>query len=594
MIRCMRHGFAPAAARVCALRVALHEWGACARSPLSARVYNYPGFPGPIPALLQSHLVPFTPPLLRFTMVNYHLGFTAATACIGGVLFGYDTGFIGAAVSMSSFQRDFGITTANKAQVSANVVAILQAGCFFGTLIMAVFTNKFGRRGGMALASFVFVIGAIVQTATTGSLGMLYAGRAISGLGVGAASMLTPTYLSEISPREVRGRLGTAYGCSIFTAIMVSYWVDYGCNEHLDHNTHMPWRVPMGLQLVPGVLYFVGAIFIKESPRWLIKVGQREKGFQSLCYIRMASPEDPVVRQEYDDICRSTEEELLISEGVSIKEMFSKEYRIRVLIGFLLMFCQQFSGTNALTYYAPTLFETVGLSGTSASLFATGVYGIVKTCASLFFMFVLAKRVGRRLPFFIGSCSMATCFIIVGVVLVCKPPPADVTSPPPASIAMMVFIYLFCVSYSCSWGPVPFTYLSEIYPNRIREYCVAMGLATQWAFNYVISRIVPVAIANIGWRTFLMFGIFNIGIAVFSFFVLRETEGVSLEHMDEVFQTGFLMKPSQWHLSRPAVIKTEIPDYELDRQVSTKGNNEYVEHVTTDLESESSKASTHH
>ncbi|KAK9481505.1 general substrate transporter [Lipomyces starkeyi] len=485
-------------------------------------------------------------------MFNYRIYLTAATACFGGLLFGYDTGFIGSAVQIESFQRDFGLNASNMANVKGNIVATLQAGCFFGTIFMAFFTARYGRRWGMAIAALVFNIGAVLQVITTHDLNLLYGGRAISGLGVGAASMLTPTYLSEVAPRRIRGKLGTAYGFSIFFGIMISYWIDYGCARGLSAAGHDQWRVPMGLQLVPGALLFTGAVFIKESPRWLIKSGNREKALNNLCYIRMAHPEDPELQQEYQDICFSIDEELRVSHGATISEIVLPQNRVRVLIGFSLMVFQQFSGTNALTYYAPLLFQKIGLNGTSSSLFATGVYGVVKTVFSMTFLLFLAERAGRRLPLFVGAISIRR-----------YPMP-----PSSASIAMIVMVYVFCVSYSMSWGPVPLTYVSEIYPNRIREYCVAMGLATQWAFNYCISRIVPLAMQNIGWRTFLMFGIVNAVMAVYVFFVIRETSGVALEHMDNLFSTGFFMKPSQWNFRKPALIGNgdviDIPDLELD------------------------------
>ncbi|KAK9458127.1 general substrate transporter [Dipodascopsis uninucleata] len=505
-------------------------------------------------------------------MVNYRIYFTAITACVGGLLFGYDTGFIGSAVAIDSFQRDFGMLNGNAANIKGNIVATLQAGCFFGTLIMAGMTSKWGRKWGMAIASFVFIIGAILQTVTTHSLNLLYAGRVVSGLGVGAASMLAPTYLSETAPREIRGKLGTLYGFSIFFGIMVSYWIDYGCEQGLSPEGHNQWRVPVALQLVPGTLLFLGAVLLPESPRWLAKVGRREQALKNLAYIRMLDEDDPVLQQEYTDIIRSIEEEFAIAEGVTWKEMFGKAYRKRVLIGFLVMVAQQLTGTNALTYYAPLLFNTFGLTGTSSSLFATGVYGVVKTVFSMLFLLFLAERAGRRLSLFVGASLMSSIMLVIGIVLAKFPPAADATSPSPPSYAMIVLVYVYCVVYASSWGPVPFTLVSEIYPNRIREYCVALGLATQWGFNFMISKVIPIAIANIGWRTFLMFAIFNGSIAVFVFFVVRETSGVALEHMDELFSTGFFMKPNEWNFHRRPIVDNKNEIVELERQLSVKNS----------------------
>ncbi|KAK9461901.1 general substrate transporter [Lipomyces oligophaga] len=513
-------------------------------------------------------------------MFNYRIVFTAITACVGGLLFGYDTGFIGSTTQLASFQRDFKMTD-NVSNIKANIVATLQAGCFFGSIFMSIFSVRYGRRWSMALAALVFNVGAILQVITTSSLGLLYAGRAVSGLGVGAASMLTPTYLSEVSPRESRGRIGTTFGCSIFFGITISYWIVYACERSQSPDGHLQWRIPMGLQLVPGALLFLGGLFISESPRWLIKSGRREEGLKNLCYIRMLPEDDPVLQQEYQDICASTDEELRITEGITFRDMFRSPYRTRLAIGFTVMFSQQFGGTNALTYYAPLLFSKVGLSGTSSSLFATGVYGIVKTCAALLFLFFMAERVGRRGPFVIGAICMGCCMLIVGVILACKPPDPAALTPAPPSVAMIVFIYVFCVSYAVSWGPIPFTYVSEIFPAQIRDFGVAMALATQWAFNYCISRIVPVAMDNIGWRTFLMFAIFNFCIAVFAFLVLRETSGVALENMDQLFATGYFMKRSQWSLHRPEKISDEIEQMELEAQSAKLQDNKHIERTIT-------------
>ncbi|KAK9452568.1 general substrate transporter [Dipodascopsis uninucleata] len=524
-------------------------------------------------------------------MFNYRLYLSAITACVGGLLFGYDTGFIGAAVQLEAFQRDFGMNTANAANVKGNVVATLQAGCFFGTLMMAVVTSKTGRKWGMAISSTVFVVGAIVQTATTNNLGVIYGGRAISGLGIGGASMLAPLYLSEISPARIRGKLSMIYGFSIFFGIMISYWIDYGCERGLDPKGHNQWRIPVALQLVPGAMLCIGAYFISESPRWLAKVNRREEALRHLSHIRMKPEDDAELLQEFHDICHAIEEEIRVSEGVSLKELISPMYRWRVFIGFSTMICQQLTGTVSLTYYAPLLFTTLGLSSTSSSLFATGVYGIVKSVATMIFLLFFIERVGRRLPLILGALAMMTFMAIVAAIDAAQPPVAGSSSPSSASIAAIVMVYLYCISYAVSWGPLPYTVVSEIYPSRIREYCVSIGVATMWAFNYCISRIVPIAIANIGWRTFLMFSILNAFVAVYSFLVIRETTGISLENMDEVFSSGLFMSPKQWTFRTPKST-VEYPELmELERQLSAKRNAEDA-HVENVPRSSASVAST--
>lgn len=152
------------------------------------------------------------------------------------------------------------------------------------------------------------------------------------------------------------------------------------------------------------------------------------------------------------------------------------------------------------------------------------------------FLIIGIDKLGRRKSLIFGAAWMATMMFIIGGVLHNKPP-TNVNKVSPASLAMVVMIYLYVIGYSASWGPIPWVYLSEIFPTRLRSYGVGMGAATQWLFNFVITEVTPNAVAHIGWRTFLMFGIFCSANGVWVFFFVRETKGRSLEDMDILFGT---------------------------------------------------------
>lgn len=462
-------------------------------------------------------------------MISLRLLTLVVTTCLGGFMFGYDTGFIGAATTMESFQHDFGITEDNKAELSGNVVATLQAGCFFGVIIMAFLTDKLGRRPALMISGAVFDVGAVLQTAAKGHVGILYAGRVISGLGVGAASMLAPTFIAEMSPKKIRGALTMTFGFSIFLSIAISYWVDYACQQRLSGSNQ--YLVPIGLQLVPGTVLVLGMIPLVESPRFLVKKGKRDKAYDALMYIRKNDQPDEETIEEFAEIVDSVEKELAETEGVTIKEIFMKHNLKRFAIAIIIMIAQQTSGTNAFTYYAPVFFEFVGLHGTSTGLFATGVYGIVKCVATIISIFFMIERIGRRKLMVFGGFGMGSVMLIIGCIYATMPPPTG-DNISAASYAMVVMIYVYCVHYGATWGPVPFTYVSEIFPNRIREYGVTSALATQWAFNYCISRVVPIGIENIKWKMFIIFAIFNYCNVVFCFFYVKETKGMSLEDID--------------------------------------------------------------
>jgi len=252
--------------------------------------------------------------------------------------------------------------------------------------------------------------------------------------------------------------------------------------------------------------------------------------------MRREDVNDPEIIREIAEIRTAIEEELAETEGVKWRECLLPGNRMRFITGFCIMFWQQFSGTNSIGYYAPQIFQTVGVSKTNSSLFATGVYGTVKVVTTAIFLLIGIDKLGRRKSLMFGAAWMMTMMFIIGAVLVTHPP-TNVNTVSPASIAMVVMIYLYVIGYSASWGPIPWVYLSEIFPTRLRSYGVGMGAATQWLFNFCITEITPRAVAHIKWRTFLMFGIFCMSMGIWVFFFIKETKGRTLEDMDILFGT---------------------------------------------------------
>lgn len=507
-------------------------------------------------------------------MMSLRLFGLVVTASLGGFLFGYDTGFIGAATTMPSFQKDFGITEENKANLSGNVVATLQAGCFFGVIAMAFLTDRIGRRLALIISGVLFDAGAILQTAARGNLGVFYAGRVISGLGVGASSMLAPTFISEMSPKRVRGMTTMAFGFSIFLSIAIAYWIDYACQQTLTGSSQ--YIVPIAIQFVPGTAMILGMIPLKESPRFLAKKGKRHEAYETLVYLRQKDQPIEETNEEFAEISDSVDRELAETKGVTFMEVFRQGNRWRFLLGISIMIAQQTSGTISFTYYAPVFFELVGLEGVSTGLFATGVYGIVKSVATMIAILFLIERIGRRWSLIGGAVGMGSVMLIIGCIYATLPPQTD-GSISPASYAMIVMIYLYCVCYAVSWGPVPWTYVAEIFPTRIREYGVTAASATQWAFNYCMSRVIPIGVQNIGWRIFIMFAVFNFANAILSFFFVKETAGKSLEEMDALFGAPAAIDVNEAH-ERAAAIVANAEDEDDDSKVPVT---DHVERVSS-------------
>lgn len=454
---------------------------------------------------------------------------------IGSFLFAYDTGIVGGVLTLPSFQHDFRYTKAEKTQVNSNCVSILQAGAFFGCFGIWPLTAWLGRRWAFVISSVVFCVGAIMQVVNTHSLGVFYAGRVISGLGTGAATVLVPMYSAEMAPKEIRGRLGACFQLFFATGVCISYWVDYAAQAGISGESSTQWQVPVGLQLVPGALLGMGMILVKESTRWLAKKGRNDEAYASLLWVR-GGVDGPEIRAEFSEILSGVELEIRQSEGLTWKELSLPSNKYRMFVAITIQLCAQLTGNTSLAYYAPQIFSAIGAG--NKTLFITGFFGIVKMAGVLSFQFLFVERVGRRLPFMAGAFAMGSLMLIIAMIVKSHPPKPLATGISSSGAAGIAMVYLEAFSYNLSWGPLAWIYIGEIFPSRIREVGIAAGAASQWLFNFVMSQITPHAISNLGaWKTFLMFFIFNYAIIVYSYFFLKETKGKSLEEMEVVFGT---------------------------------------------------------
>ena len=410
---------------------------------------------------------------------------------------------MGSVLALDSFKKDFGLplgksgfASSKNADISSNVVSLLTAGCFFGAIAAAFLNERFGRRYTLIGFVSIFLVGAAVQTAATHAIGQIYGGRVIAGLGIGGLSSVMSVFVSENAPARQRGRIAGLFQEFLVIGSTFAYWLDYGVARTLVSSTKQ-WRIPVGVQLIPGGLMLIGLFFLKESPRWLMKNGKHRLAAESLAWSRATTIEDPELLEELAEIRASVEEELASTEGVTWKECIAPKSRKRFALAFTLMLCQQFSGTNSIGYYAPQIFQTVGVSATNSSLFATGIYGTVKVITTFIFLLIGIDQLGRKKaliggafwmsammfivrlthPFvdLIGRPVLTSPFLQIGATLATHPPDTKNPNVSSASIAMCVMIYLYVIGYSASWGPTPWVFVSEIFPTRLRAYGVGLA-----------------------------------------------------------------------------------------------------------------------
>ena len=331
------------------------------------------------------------------------------------------------------------------ANLSGNIVSTLQAGCFLGALIASPLTDRFGRKWCLIGVSILILIGVIMQSAASGNLGSMYAGRFIGGVGVGAASTINPIYVSENAPRAIRGLLTGLYQLFIVTGGMIAFWINYSVSIHFSGK--IMYIFPLAIQALPALLLCCCMLLCNESPRWLARQDRWEECRLILSRIRNLPQDHPYVEDEFREIVNQLEHERqLIGDATwwnLQREMWTiAGNRRRALISIFLMICQQMTGTNAINTYAPTIFKNLGLTGTSTSLFSTGIYGIVKVVSCLCFLLFMADSLGRRRSLLWTSVAQGLSMFYIGLyVRIAPPKPGE--DVPPAGYVALVSIFLF-------------------------------------------------------------------------------------------------------------------------------------------------------
>jgi sugar porter (SP) family MFS transporter len=376
------------------------------------------------------------------------------------------------------------------------------------------------------------------------SYDLLTCPRFIAGLGLGAATMVTPTYVSECAPRGLRGALTGLYQLFETIGAMLAFWISYGSLLHIKGEGM--WAVPLAFQAFPAILLVIGMCFCSETPRFLAKKDNWEQATAVLARTRNLPAEHPYVQAELTEMRAQLEEERRLIGGSGWGDLFKEmvtvpSNRKRALISFLLMVCQQLTGTNAVNFYAPLIFQSLGLKGNAVSLLATGVYGITKVIGCSLFLLFMADSLGRKKSLMVSATSMGIAMFYLGFFVRFDPPVAGAPVPPAGYVAL-VMVYIFAICFQLGWGPVCWIYVSEIPTARLRGINVALAASTQWLFNFAVARATPPMLANVGGKsgygTYFIFGSFCFAMCIFVLVFIPETKGVSLERMDELFGKG--------------------------------------------------------
>ncbi len=431
----------------------------------------------------------------------------AAFAALGGLLFGYDTGVISGAVIFITKQFALSVFPQEL------VVAVVLAGAAVGALTGGRLADALGRRITLVLTSLIFIAGAII-CASAVSLSMLVAGRVIVGVGIGVACSTVPMYISEVSPAHARGWQVSLFQLAITVGILAAYLVDYGYAES------GAWRWMLGLAAVPGAILGLGMIFLPESPRWLARRGRTERARWVLQRIRGTADIDAEIQEIRDSLEHSQ------AQG-QWSDLLAPTVRPALVIGLGLAIFQQITGINTVIYYAPTIIQAAGISSASGAILATAGIGLVNVVMTLVSMWLI-DRAGRRPLLLTGVAGMAVSLGVLGLAFHLRSGPGTLAWV--AVITLMAYVAFFAISL----GPIFWLMISEIYPLKIRGLAQGTAAGTNWSFNLLVSITFLSLLQVLGTtRTFWLYGLLAVAAWFFSYYLVPETKGRTLEEIEE-------------------------------------------------------------
>ena len=429
--------------------------------------------------------------------------FLAVVAAISGFLFGFDTAVINGVLLF--LRRQFSLSNL-ETEVAASALLL---GCLFGAAGASLIGDRFGRRKSLLLAAILFAVSTI-GAALAPSVAIFSVGRLVGGLAIGLASVLTPVYIAEVAPARNRGRLVSMNQLAIVVGIIAAYVVSWGLAGLGDSS----WRWMLGVAAIPAVAFFLGLLFIPESPRWLLSNGQREKGRSILA--RIYGPEEA-------DLQVLAVESAASGEQGTWSEVFAHPMRRPLTIALALAILCQVTGINTVLYYGSILIsEHFHGESASAALMANVIIGCTNLVSTLIAIRCL-DRWGRRSMLLTATAGMA---VSLGLFVIAYRIPG--ISP----LLIFACVLSYVGFFAFAMGPLPWVLISEIFPNKIRGRAAAIATSTLWTGTLVVTFTFLSLVHALGVSgTFAIYAILCVVSFVFVWKVVPETRGKTLEQI---------------------------------------------------------------
>lgn len=451
--------------------------------------------------------------------VGPYVLFLSVVAAIGGILFGYDTAVISGTTEIVKMQ--FGLSTG----MEGWYVGCALIGSIIGVLTAGMLSDFLGRKKTMLIAALMFSVSAIGCAICTG-FSQLVVYRMIGGFGIGIVSIVSPVYISEVSPARVRGTMVSFYQLFITIGFLLAYLVNYLILRGADIDSSAPalgvrmfndeyWRGMLGCETIPDLLFLIVVFFIPESPRWLVVKGRDHEALSILR--RIYGSED-----EAHEGLSSTKLSIAGEVKTEWKTLLEPGILKAVLVGSAIAILGQFMGVNAVLYYGPKIFTDAGFSN---PLFSTVLVGIVNMVTTVIALLIIDK-VGRKNLVWWGVGGMILCLLMIGLYFL------PVTDLPDWFMLTFFLLYVFCTAISIS--AVVFVLLSEMYPNRVRGLAMSIAGFALWIGTYLIGQLTPWMLERLTPAgTFFLFAFMCLPYLWIMYKYVPDTTGKTLEEIEE-------------------------------------------------------------
>ncbi|XP_062108380.1 sugar transport protein 13-like [Humulus lupulus] len=456
-------------------------------------------------------------------------------AATGGLMFGYDVGVSGGVTSMPEFLKKFfpvvyRKTTmehldSNYCKYDNQGLQLFTSSLYLAGLTATFFasytTRKLGRRLTMLIAGVFFIIGTIFNAAAE-NLAMLITGRILLGCGVGFANQAVPVFLSEIAPTRIRGGLNILFQLNVTIGILFANLVNYGTAKI---KGGWGWRLSLGLAGIPACLLTIGALLVVDTPNSLIERGHLEKGKEVLRKIRGTDNIEP----EFNELVEASR----IAKAVKhpFRNLLKRKNRPQLIISVALQIFQQFTGINAIMFYAPVLFNTLGFGG-DASLYSAVITGAVNVLSTVVSIYSVDK-VGRRMLLLEAGVQMFLSQLVIAIILGLKLSDNSENLGKGYAILVVVMVCTYVSSFAWSWGPLGWLIPSEIFPLETRSAGQSVTVCVNLLFTFVIAQAFLSMLCHFKFGIFLFFSGWVLIMSFFVLFLLPETKNISIEEMTE-------------------------------------------------------------